>query len=113
MRHTRAWRALYCLPAILLLTAASTPPAAVSVNDMGRTAATLSDWQTMAFFLMGVIALLLTDRAVTAWQSRATFGQLASAIEKLADAVTFKATDTNVNLEMIKHDIASIRAGMR
>ncbi|HEU0045069.1 hypothetical protein [Sphingomonas sp.] len=93
---------------MFLLTAAS-PPQALSVNDMGRTAAGLSDWQTMAFFLMGVIALLLTDRAVTAWQNRATFGQLASAIEKLAEAVTFKTTDTNVNLEMIRHDIANIR----
>lgn len=102
-----------CLSATLLLSlsAASTPPGQMpDVNEAGRTAAGLSDWQTMAYFLMFVIVVVITDRLIASWQSRSAIAKLAGALDRLADATESRATDIKVTLALMQATDTDIKA---
>lgn len=92
-----------CLLLLLWLSlSGESSPTMPDVVDAGRTAATLSDWQTIAFFLMFIIVVSTVERLIAGWQSRSTATKLAQAIDRLADATESRATDIKVTLALMQ-----------
>jgi hypothetical protein len=95
-------RAALLLPITPFIGAAAKAPASLpDVVAAGRTAATLSDWQTIAFFLMVLLAIATVERIISGWQSRTTASQLADAVDRLATAMKSDSTTISVNLALL------------
>lgn len=97
---------------ILSLTAAQ-PPAGVSLPDAveaGRVAATLSDWQTMAFFLVVLLAIATVERMISgvqnAYARKAERDITAASLERLASALELRSNDITINLALIQEALA-------
>lgn len=75
------------------------------VVEAGRVAATLTDWQTIAFFLIFLLVVGTVERIVAGWQSRATAKQLADAVDRLGLAVHSQGTEIKVALAVIQQKI--------
>jgi hypothetical protein len=94
---------------LLLASAAAPPPATLpDAIEAGRVAATLSDWQTIAFFLMVLLAIATVERIISAWQNRGTASQLADAIDRLADAMKSDASTIAVNMALNGEKLNSV-----
>jgi hypothetical protein len=88
----------------LSLLGASEPPrtAMPDAVEAGRVAAGLSDWQTITYFLIVLLAISTVERLIAGWQSRSTAAKLAEAIDGLAEATQSRATDIKVTLALIQ-----------
>ena len=109
----RMMRTASLLPLSLLLGAANPSPGMPDVIEGGRVAAQLSDWQTVAFFLMIIIVTQAVERMAAGWQARSTARLLASAMEKLADASSSRGDNISANQMLIQSNQADIKADLR
>jgi hypothetical protein len=110
-------RAVLLLPITMFIGGAAAPAGPGSslpdVVAAGRTAATLSDWQTIAFFLMVLLAIATVERIISGWQARNTATQLADAVDRLASAMKADSTTISVNLALSLKRMDDILAAMR
>lgn len=104
-------RAALLLPTTLFVGGAAAPQgqALPDVIAAGRTAATLSDWQTIAFFLMVLLAIATVERIISGWQARTTASQLADAVDRLATAMKSDSTTISVNLALLLKRLEDLR----
>jgi hypothetical protein len=97
---------IFGLSGLILSQTAAAPVAMPDVTAAGRAAATLSDWQTITYFLLILLAVATVERIVSAWltnASRKAERQMtAQALERLADAMELKSNDLTVNLALIQ-----------
>lgn len=99
-------RALIVLLAPFLGSAAHAPsPPSRSMPDVveaGRVAATLSDWQTITYFLIFLLVVGTAERFFSYWQARNTSRDMAAALDRLGEAVRLQGTDIKVALAVIQ-----------
>lgn len=57
-------------------------PSAPDIADIGRAAAQLSDWQTMAFFLMALLIMAVIERGWSGYSARVERQALAETLRK-------------------------------
>ena len=103
-------RSASLLPLWLLLGGATPKAGLPDVIEGGRVAAQLSDWQTVTFFLMILIAIQAIERMVAGWQARSTAKLLADAMKELAAASTARGENISANLMLLQSGQADIKA---
>ena len=99
-------RTLYFLPLTLMLGGATHVP---NIVEVGRTATTLSDWQTIMYFLIVMFFVQFLERLISAREHRITLRQIGGAMDRLADAQQSRATDIKVTLALLQqgqHDLS-------
>jgi hypothetical protein len=79
------------------------------VIEAGRTAATLSDWQTITYFLIFLLVVSTVERILSGWQHRATAKMLSDAMDRMALATESRATDIKVTLALVQQQLANLR----
>jgi hypothetical protein len=93
---------------LLISLSGQAQPPAVNLDPIaaGRVAATLSDWQTISFFLMFLLLAGLVERWVTSWRMARASERLAVAIDKMAAADRLETADIKVQLALVQDALA-------
>jgi hypothetical protein len=95
---------------MLLLGAAPAPSRTMpDVVEAGRVAATLSDWQTICFFLVFLLVASQIERIAAGWHSRATAVKVADALDRLGEAIHAASTEQKVMLAVIQQMLGGQR----
>lgn len=70
--------------------------------EVGRTATTLSDWQTIMYFLIVMFFVQFLERLISAREHRITLRQMSGAMDRLAEAQQSRSMDINVTLALLQ-----------